>query len=55
MNVYTLNDVSGLLVDYKVGDTVSVKVARTAGREMKFYVYDITLVEYSPEYENTLS
>ena len=52
MNVYTLNDVIGLLVDYKVGDTVSVKVARTAGREMKFYVYDITLVEYSPEYEN---
>ncbi len=47
VKVSTLNEITSLLVDYKVGDTVSLKVARTVGRDTRLFTYDVTLVEYS--------
>lgn len=51
--VYSINDrrISGLnglisiLSDYEVGETVTLQVARTVGREVKLFEYEVTLVE----------
>jgi serine protease Do len=49
VTVSALNDIISILSSYEVGDTVSLKVARTVGRDVKLFTYDITLVESSPE------
>ena len=59
--VYSINDtrVSGInglisiLSGYKVGDTVSLQVARTVGREVKLFDYEVTLTESVPETLNS--
>ena len=53
VQVSTHNEITSLLVDYNAGDTVSLKVARTVGRDVRLYTYNVTLVEYSPSMENS--
>ena len=40
-----LNGLISILSDYKVGEKVTLQVARTVGREVKLFDYEVTLVE----------
>ena len=46
--ISTVNGLISTLSDYKVGDKVKVQIARTVGRDVKVYEYEITLVESVP-------
>ena len=58
--VYSINDkrVSGInglisiLSSYEAGETVTLQIARTVGREAKLYTYEVTLVESQPDLVN---
>ncbi len=48
VRISSLNELINLLTNYKVGDAVSLTVARTVGRDVKLFTYDITLGEANP-------
>lgn len=43
--VTSMNGLISLLSNYNIGDVVEIQVARTVGREVRFYNQDVTLVE----------
>ena len=61
--VYSINDkrVSGLnglisiLSGYEAGETVTLQIARTVGREARLYTYEVTLVESVPSPVSSLN
>lgn len=46
--ISNLNGLISILNDYNVGDTVTLQVARTVGREVKLITYEVELVEWTP-------
>ena len=49
VRVSGINGLISILSDCAVGDTVVLQVARTVGRDVKLYEYNVTLVESVPE------
>ena len=52
IRVSSLNDLINLLTNYDIGDKITLKVARTVGRDVKLFTYEVTLVEATPELIN---
>ena len=48
IQITTKNSLLALLLDYEVGDSVELVVARTEGRASKLYTYTVTLTESVP-------
>ncbi len=48
VRVSDMNSMISLLSKYKAGDTVLLKVARTVGREVRLYSYEVTLMASEP-------